>query len=84
MKFDNKIRNHIIYVKGKGPGEGIGYVANKPNGGKYEFTQNRQHARVFSSSGAAANAAYFVAEQLGLASYSEDIQIIPVVLVEVR
>ncbi len=82
MKFDNKIRNHVIYVKGNEKGNG--YVANKPNGKGYKFTPYFQHARVFGSSGAAANAANFVAEQLGLASYSKDIQIIPVVMVEVK
>lgn len=78
MKYDNKIRSHVIYVNNHG------YVMNKPNGGDYRFTQNRQHARVYGSSGAAANSANFVADQLGLASYSKDIQIVPVVLVEVR
>jgi hypothetical protein len=78
MKFDNKIRNHVIYVKAKG------YVANKPNGCGYKFTPYIQRARVFGSSGAATNAANFVAKQLGLASYYQSIQIIPVVLVEVK
>jgi len=79
MKFDNKICNHVIYVKGNG------YVANKPNGGDYKFTPHVQQARVFSSSGAAANAANFVAKQFGFTSYYYgNLQIIPVVLVEVK
>ena len=82
MKFDNKIRNHIIYVKGDEKGNG--YVANKPNGRGYEITPYAQQARVFGSSGAAANAANFVAKQFGFASYGNNIQIIPVVLVEVK
>ena len=82
MKFDNKIRNHIIYVKGDEKGNG--YVANKPNGRGYKITPYRQQARVFGSAGAAACAANFVAEQFGFASYGNNIQIIPVVLVEVK
>lgn len=78
MKFDNKIRNHVIYVKDNG------YVTNKPNGRGYKFTPYVQKARVFGSAGAAACAANFVADQLGLASYGKNIQIVPVVLVEVR
>ena len=82
MKYDNKIRNHIIYVKGDEKGNG--YIASKPNGGDYKITPYLQKARVFSSSGAALNAANFVAKQFGFASYGSNLQIIPVVLVEVK
>lgn len=82
MKFDNKIRNHVIYIKGNEKGNG--YVANKPNGRGYKVTPYVQQARVFGSAGAAACAANFVAEQFGFASYGNNIQIIPVVLVEVK
>ena len=82
MKFNNKIRNHIIYVKG---GEkGNGYIANRPNGHGYNIMPSPQQARVFSSARAAACAANFVAKQFGFASYGNNIQIIPVVLVEVK
>ena len=82
MKFNNKIRSHVIYVKGNEKGNG--YIAGKPTYGGYKITPYLQRARVFGSAGAAACAANYVAKRFGLASYGNNIQIIPVVLVEVK